>query len=304
MRNRFLCLFVMGISLAAAQPSNGDALERGLRSFSEDRFPEAEASLREAVAAHPDSFEARFALGATLAALKRPAEGIAQLQVAHRLRPEHPDSLKLLATQYIVARQYSKAIALLSGVRVPDEEVYLLLIESWQASGDAGKSFATAEEAVARFPASAGLNCWMGFQLQFSGSYEGALAYLHKAIQLDAGYPATYYLLGQVLLKQQKARESIPWFEKAIALDPEDTEARMAYGQAIAGAGDLSKALGVLRTAEKSASQDPRVHLLLSRLWFRLGNEGNAREEANLSLKYRNAQTALSGIPRALLGGR
>ena len=300
MRNRFLCAFLVGVSLAVAQRSDGGAFERGLRAFSEGRFSEAEASLREAVAAHPDSFEARFALGATFGELKRPAESIAQLQAAHRLRPEHPDALKLLAAQYIVAREYSKAIPLLSGVRAPDEEVYLLLIESWQASGDAGKSFATAEEAVRRFPASARINCWMGFQLQFSGRYEEARKYLERAIQLDAGYPASYYLLGQVLLKQQNARESLSWFEKAIDLDPNDVEARMAYGEAVAGTGDLAKALDILRTAEKSAPQDARVHLLLSRLWFRLGNEANAREEANLSLQYRNGEPAVPGIPGAL----
>jgi tetratricopeptide (TPR) repeat protein len=271
-----------------------------LRAFSEGRFSEAEPSLREAVAVQPDSFEARFALGATFGELKRPTEAIAELQVAHRLRPEHPDALKLLAAQYIAAREYPKAIALLSAVRAPDEEIYLLLIESWQADGDAAKSFATAEAAVARFPASAQVNCWMGFQLQFSGRYDEARGYLEKAIQLDAGYPAGYYLLGQVLLKQQKARESIPWFEKAIALEPEDIEARMAYAQAVASAGDLAKALHILQTAEKSAPRDPRVHLLLSRLWFRLGDEANAREEASLSLQYRNGEPALPDIPRAL----
>jgi tetratricopeptide (TPR) repeat protein len=298
--NRFLYLFFVGLALSAAQSSNGGALERGLQAFSEGRFSEAEASLREAVASQPKSFEARFALGATFGELKRPAEAIAQLQVAHRLRPEHPDALKLLAAQYIAAREYSKALALLSEVRARDEEVYLLLIESWQSSGDAGKSFATAQEAVARFPASARMNCWMGFQLQFSGRYDDARRYLEKAIQLDAGYPAGYYLLGQVLLKQQKARESIAWFEKTIDLDPEDIDARMALSQALADAGDLAKALDVLQSAEKSAPRDPRVHLLLSRLWFRLGNEANAREEANLSLQYRTDEPATAAVPAAL----
>ena len=72
MLSRSLCLFLLALSVAAAPPATHGALERGLQFFSDGRFSEAETSLREAVAADPDSFEAHLALGATLARLKRP----------------------------------------------------------------------------------------------------------------------------------------------------------------------------------------------------------------------------------------
>lgn len=304
MWSRCACLFLAGVSVAAAQVSNAGALERGLRFFSEGRFAEAEPSLREAVAAQPRSFDARLALGATLAQLKRPAEAIQQLQEAHRLRPGHVDALKLLAAQYMIERQYGKAVALLAPVTDADEEVYLLLIESYQASSDTARSFALAQKAVLRFPSSPQVNCWMGFQLQFSGRYEEARGYLEKAIRLAPEYPATYYLLADVLLKQQKARESIPYFEKAVELDANDMEARMGLSQAWSASGDLAKALAVLEAAEKASPEDARVHLLLSRLWFRLGDEPRAQQEADLSLKYRNPGGAGPALPTALRSDR
>jgi tetratricopeptide (TPR) repeat protein len=287
------------MSVAAAQPSKGGALEHGLRLFSEAQFSEAEQSLRGAVAEQPESFEARLALGATLAQLKRPAEAIEQLQVAHRLRPRHSDVLKLLAAQYMIERRYANAIALLLPVSARDEEIYLLLIESYQSSGDTPRSFAMAQEAVRRFPSSAQINCWMGFQLQFSGRYEDARGYLDNAIRLAPEYPATYYVLAEVLLKQQKARESLPYFEKAIEFDPDDIEARLGLSRAWAGVGDTKTALTVLQAAEKSAPEDARVHLLLSRLWFRLGDEPRAQEEAKLSLQYRKNETRAPSLPSA-----
>src|SRR5438445_9235337 len=98
-----------------------------------------------------------------------------------------------------------------------------MLIESYQASGDAASSFALARKAATRFPSSPAINCWMGFQLQFSGRYEGARGYLEKVLRLAPDYPATYYILADVLLllKEQKFRESIPYFEKAIKLSPD-----------------------------------------------------------------------------------
>jgi tetratricopeptide (TPR) repeat protein len=300
MWSRSLCLLFLGLAIAAAQPLSDSALERGLLLFSDGHFSEAEPLLRQAVATRPESFEARLALGATLARLKRPGQAIEQLRVAHHLRPAHQDALKLLAAQYIIDRQYANAISLLSKVSVRDEEVYLLLIQAYQASGDTNRSFATAEEAVARFPSSAQINCWMGFQLQFSGRYEEARGYLEKAIHLDPEYPATYYILGETLLKQQKARDSIPYFEKAIELDADDTDARMGLSQAWTGAGDLPKALDILEAAEKSSPGNAHVHFLLSRLLFRLGNETRAQEEANLSLRYSDNEAETPHIPAAL----
>ena len=300
MWSRSVCLLFFGLAMAAAQPSSDTALERGLGLFSDGHFSEAEPLLRRAVAARPESFEARLALGATLARLKRPGQAIEQLQVAHHLRPAHLDALKLLAAQYVTDRQYVRAISLLSQVSARDEEVYLLLIQAYQASGATSTSFATAGEAVARFPSSAQINCWMGFQLQFSGRYEEARGYLEKAIRLDPEYPATYYILGEALLKQQKARDSIPYFEKAIELDPDDTDAGMGLSQAWSSAGELPKALDVLEAAEKSSPGNARIHFLLSRLLFRLGNESRAQEEANLSLRYRNNEAETPNIPAAL----
>jgi tetratricopeptide (TPR) repeat protein len=300
MWSRSVCLFLIGLAIAAAQPSSESALERGLLLFSDGHFSEAEPLLRQAVATRPELFEARLALGATLARLKRSGQAIEQLQAAHHLRPAHLDALKLLAAQYIIDRQYVHATSLLLQVRARDEEVYLLLIQAYQASGDTNISFATAEEAAARFPSSAQINCWMGFQLQFSGRYEDARGYLEKALRLDAEYPATYYILGEALLKQQKARDSIPYFEKAVKLDPDDTDARMGLSQAWTGAGELPKALDILEAAEKSSPRNAHVHFLLSRLLFRLGNESRAQEEADLSLRYRGNEAEVPNIPAAL----
>ena len=296
MRDKILLLLLLLSDLHAQSP----ALARGLQDFSAGRFAQAEPYLRQAVAAEPRSFEARLALGAVLAELRRPTEAIPYLSEAHRLQPGHPDAFKLLASQWMAARQYSKAVALLSPTANLDEEAALLLIESYQASGDSGNSFALAQKTAARFPKSAPVKCWLGFQLQFSGRYDEARRYLEESLRLAPDYPATYGILADVLLKEQKALESIPYFQKAIALTPDDADAYIGFSRAWAESGDLARAFDTLRQAVAAVPNEARLHLQLSRLCLRMDDEACAQREADISLRLREAVAPAGQLPSAL----
>jgi protein O-GlcNAc transferase len=291
----------LAVSVAFAQTP--DPLQRGIDAFKAGRFTEAATSLRQAVAAQPGAFEPRFLYGATLVQLERATEAIEQLEQAHRLRPRHSDVLKLLATQYMIMRDYVKSIRLLRQVPAPDEDMCLLLIESYQSSGDSARSFDFAQKALARFPKSPQLHCWLGFQLQFSGRFEDARKHLEQAARLDPAYPATYYLLADVLFKEEKLEASVPYFEKAVALSPDDVDARLGLGQALLALGELGKALAALNDAARVAPEDARVHLQLSRLYFRSGDEARAEREAELSVRLKEKQNAIVEIPASLRSG-
>ncbi len=238
--------------------------------------------------------------------LNRTKEAIAHLRIAHRLNPRHADALKLLAAQCMTVRDFASAIAVLApAVAAPtaDEEMYLLLVESYQTAEDSVHSFEVAQKAVKRFPASPGVNCWMGFLLQFSGRYEDAERYLEAARRAAPDYPATYYLLADVLLKQHKFEQALPHFQKAIQFNPSDVDARIGLGQALAGLDRLTEAAQELELAAKVAPQEARVHFQLSRVYFRLGDEKKAEREAELSAKYRPpVQPLLTDVPNVLKG--
>jgi tetratricopeptide (TPR) repeat protein len=288
---------------AVAFGQASDPLDQGIEAFKAGRFAEAAALLQRAVAAQPQAFEPHFLYGATLVQLDRTPEAIDQLVQAHRMRRGHTDTVKLLASQYMIAREYGKSIRLLRQVPAPDEEMCLLLIESYQSSGDSQHSFEFARKSLERFPKSVQLHCWLAFQLEFSGRFEEALKHLDKAARLDPTYPATYYLMADVLFKEEKFEASVPYFEKAIAVAPEDVDARLGLGQAWLALGDLSKALAAVEHAARVAPEDARVHLQLSRLYFRSGDQARAEREADLSVRLREKQNAIVDIPSALRSG-
>jgi tetratricopeptide (TPR) repeat protein len=251
----------------------------------------------------PTSFQARFLLGATLVELNETESAIGELRAAQRLDPRHLDARKLLAALFSQTRRFNDAIALLKPVietRPYDEELHLLLIDARQSSGDAAGAYATALTAAERFPSSAQVACWLGFQLDFAGRYAAAKEYLRKAIQLDPAYPASYQLLAGVFLKEEDYSEAVAWYRKASRRMPEDIETLLGLSKALLGSGQTAESLTTLLNAGRIAPSDARVHLQLSRLYFRMGNEALAEQEAELALKLKAHEPALMQAPAAL----
>lgn len=299
-------------NLAAAQaaleqclktdPAQYDALSGlGFIHYSEGRFEPARDLLRRAAKQRPRSFQTRFLLGATLVQLNDPEGAITELEQAHALNRAHADASKLLASQYVRTQRYSKAIALLSASE--DEESMLLLIEAKQSSGDSASAFALAEKAAARFPQSAQVVAWLGFQLQFAGRYPEARARLEQATRLDPSLPAPLQILGDVYLKEENFTEAAKWLRQAAKKMPDDPEVLLALSRALLEQEDVAGALAALEQAARAAPRDARVHLQLSRLYFRQGDEVRAKEAAERSVQLREAGAVRTGPPAGLRSG-
>jgi tetratricopeptide (TPR) repeat protein len=271
--------------------------------YSEGRFEQARTVLQKAAAARPNSFQARFLLGATLVELNDANPAIRELRAAHKLNPGHMDARKLLAVQYSQSRQFKDAIALLQPVldaKPYDEEVHRLLIDALQTSGDAPGAYALALKAAERFPSSAQVASWLGFQLNFAGRYEEAKKYLQEAIRLDPSYPVSYQLLADAFLKEENFPEAVVWYRKASEGMPEDVETLLGLAKSLLESGETAESLAVLVNASRIDPRDARVHLQLSRLHFRMGNEALAEREAELALELKNPEPAVIEAPAAL----
>jgi tetratricopeptide (TPR) repeat protein len=181
-----------------------------------------------------------------------------------------------------------------------DEETHLLLIGARQASGDSPGAFALAKRAAGRFPRSAQVTAWLGFQLQFSGRYQEAERELRKAIELDPSFGVSYQLLGEVFLKREDFANAVSWFRKAAEKMPEDVETLIGLGRALSAMGDTAAGLEALRSAARVAPESAQVHLQLSRLYFRIGDQEEARQEAELAVKLRSSAPSGSEAPAAL----
>jgi tetratricopeptide (TPR) repeat protein len=280
-------------------PAQYDALSGlGFLHYSQERFEQARFYLERALKIRSRSFQNRFLLGATFVQLNDPEGAIAQLEHAARLNRAHGDVRKLLAAQYVRTLRYRKAIALLSGEA--DEESCLLLIEAKQSSGDAEGAFAVAQRTVARFPQSAPVAAWLGFQLQFSGRYTEAHAMLQQALRLDPGFAAPLQIIGDVYLKEENFAEAAVWYRRAAEKTPNDPDILLGLSRALVEVNDTPGALAVLVRAAGVAPKDPRAFLQLARLYYRQGDEARAKEAAERSVQLRETTSVRSGPPAGL----
>ncbi len=283
----------------AIAPTHYDALSGlGFIHYSEGRFQPARDHLERAARLRPQSFQTRFLLGATLVQLNDPEAAITQLEGAHTMDRAHSDARILLAAQYVRTRRYPKAIAILSPPG--DEESCLLLIEAKQASGDAAGAFELAQSSAARFPRSAQVAAWLGFQLQFAGRFDEARRLLERALRLDPALPAPYQIMGEVWLKEENWAEAVSWLKRAAERMPGDSDTLLGLSRALVESGEAGEALRVLEQAARAAPEDARVHLQLSRLYYRLGDEPRARQAADRSISLRQGGAVATSAPAGL----
>lgn len=290
-----------------ANPAEFEALSgMGFLLYAEGQFAAARGYLDKAVAVRPQSFQARFLLGATLVQLKQPQTAIVQLRQALARNPGHLDARKLLATQLLESRQYRDAIFVLQpALETPpfEEEIHLLMIEARQTSGDSAAAFALAQKAAVRFPSSAQILAWLGFQLQFAGRYEEAKSPLLRAMEMDPAFPVPYQVLGDVFLKEENYPEAIKWLTRTSQKMPDDIDTLLSLSRAQVEANASLRALETLSHAARAAPKDARVHFQLSRLYFRLGDEEKARQSAARSVQLRDKQSPPPALPASLRHG-
>ena len=106
--------------------------------------------------------------------------------------------------------------------------------------------------------------------------------------------------MGDVLLREEKYREAIPWLRKAQKMDPQDEEAAIDLSRALAGLGDLPGALAELEREARVVPENAKLALEMSRLYARLGDTEKAHSEAENAARWRVSE---SRIPESLRSG-
>jgi tetratricopeptide (TPR) repeat protein len=281
---------ILAIALWLAAAADFSSLyEQGQLHYSRGEWEQAQQSLSKAAELSPKSFEARFLLGASLVQLNRTADAIRQLRIACRLNPKHRDAAKLLAIEYGKNDNAPESVKLLAPMvdeKPFDEEIHLLLIEAYEASGNADHALQLAAKTMQRFPESAGANYWMGLQLRDAGRFSEAKPFLEKALRLDPDYQLAYAASGDVALKQQQYDEAARYFRAALSKKSDDPEAHIGLSRALAALNQLPDAIEALERAVQLTT-DPRIHLELSQLYLRKGDRVRAAREAELFRRKR-----------------
>jgi len=123
------------------------------------------------------------------------------------------------------------------------------------------------------------LQCRMALAVVYSATGRSKLAEyeLKKMVEASPETSQVCAALGHANWKQGRVTESLVWYEKSLALDPENPTALNGYGYVLACSGqDLEKALTCCRKALDSDPQNPAYADSLGWAYFKLGRMDEA----------------------------
>ena len=131
----------------------------------------------------------------------------------------------------------------------------------------------------------------LGDVLVRQGRPAEALPYLERAVELNPRYASAHSNLGSALAQLNRLANAIPHLEKAIEYKPDLVDAHNNLGVALAMAGRTPEAIAALeRAAALSAGKEPAILELLGRLYAGDGRFEAAGQAARRALAAASAK--------------
>jgi tetratricopeptide (TPR) repeat protein len=276
----------------------------GYMYYSTGKFDQAATWLTRAGKASQKDFNTRYLLGAALVELEKREAALQAWRAALQLRPGDLRLMQVMVAEYEKGRYFAEAAALARRaleLNADDPNLYFFAIKALQDAGDYASALDIAGRAVRKFPDSARANFEYGFHLEKVGRVEESMDALKKAMAADPAYEEPFFFYGDLLVRQGHNEEAMPYLRQAIQNRTDYVPARVTLSRALMNLKQWPAAIAELEQTVRLDPRHPQPHLLLSQIYFRLGDEARAKTEKDLSLRLRrenpNVLEAVQGRP-------
>ena len=242
--------------LAVAGPNPVADENLGLIQAAQQRWPEAIASLTQAVQLAPGLPETHRSLGDALLASGRGADAAAEFAQVVRLRPDSAPA------RYDLGRALAQA-------------------------GRTAEAAANYEQALQFEPRLAAAHNNLGALRLQEGRTDDAIAHFEAALRLVPADAAMANNLGLALLQAGRPAEAITRFQQALALDATSAEARYDWGNALLQTGRPADAAGQFQQALRLRPAYPEARNNLGLTLYQLNRLPEAEAEFAAALRLR-----------------
>jgi cytochrome c-type biogenesis protein CcmH/NrfG len=124
-------------------------------------------------------------------------------------------------------------------------------------------------------------------------AWKQALEELGAELKVNPSNPEAEYEVGEAYRKHGDLEKAIPAFQRALRLQPEFVEARIALAKALRQEKQTQQALAVLEPARDSDPANSAVHFLLAQLYRDMGRVEDAQKEDALFQQMQKAPPPL-----------
>lgn len=264
--NRFSEGVQLFVALAEKRPNDARVLYGlALATFNTGRVPQAEPLARRAVDVALTEAGANEAERA-----QRSADALVLLAVILAVRGDDAAALKAVQQAVRLAPAHFDA--------------QLALGRALFGMGDTTGAIRAFQAAKVLQPRNAQVLFFLATALERSGDIKAALAAYRELIAVNQDTSEGHLGLGVLLLKRggSEADEGLKELERALQINPNLYEARVALGRALNSRGRWSDALEHLLRAAALAPENPEPHYQLSIAYRRLGRKEDAANEATI----------------------
>ena len=224
----------------------------------QERYPEAEKTLRLAVSLQPDFPHLHEDLGSVLALQQRFEEAVASFEQAIRLEPRLPLAHKKLGQALAALGRGTQADEAFEEYfdQAPDKARVAVAMDHARA-GRTTEAIETLRSFLRERPDDVdAMRFLAGIYLHANENLTDAEALLRRATSLAPDYTQAWVSLGTLLHETNRYREALECFRKVIAQEPEHAPAWGGLANAQAHAGDMQ---GSAQSYERALNLNPRI---------------------------------------------
>lgn len=249
-------------------------------------------SLKQALAADPNSPDTLVAIAEVYAARNQHKDALTSLQKALVLSPDSVIVLRHLVVEATKAGNAQASLDAASALadRSPDNPDDLYLSAAAMLQQNSASASTVLEKYVALRTDNA--KAWLGLGMAYvqQRKYADARSPLERSIKLDPNIAESEYLLGVVAKNAGTSEEAIQHFERAVKLQPQHAKALWNLGNLYLQSGELQKSEETLQLAESIDPNSVETEYDLGLVLSKLGKPELAREHFERYRKLKEAQ--------------
>ena len=267
---------------------------------------EAQQHLEQAFS-HLDETKLQIQVGLELIELHSAASQFEKaLSVAVKLEQLAPQDPHILLAAYQIARQTMDQALLSMMVAAPDSaEMHMIMASELARQGDRANAVGQYREAIRLNPSLPGAHFQMAEQLR--GSADPAMNAQAEdeykaALRANPYDVLSWRQLGAIMTAKADFKTAEENYRKALALQPNDSEAKTGLAIALISTNRTDEAISLLESAVKDDPTNMVAHYRLSGLYRRAGRTADAEGEMDAFRHYQEVKDKLGNILKVLLG--
>jgi tetratricopeptide (TPR) repeat protein len=267
---------VMEKAVALAPHEPGGWIVEGLAYYELYEPQKAVAAFRSALRLSPADENAQLYLGKAQIQM-RDYEGAAEtLEKLSKSKPGDPTVLYNLGVAHL--KLMLNDVSRLGTVAPQSYLLLLLLAQDAETRGDFDAAARFYQEALRANSEATGVHYALGSIYADSGKYEEAAQEFEAELKINPMDALALWKAGEIALRKDP-RSACQYLERALALDPDLPQARLAYGRALLRLQEPEKAVVEFQQVEHLAPEEDSVHYHLANAYRKLGRSREADAE-------------------------